>query len=501
MSKEQIIIFDTTLRDGEQAAGASMTVEEKVAVAENLDRMKVDVIEAGFAFSSEGDWKAVNEIAKNTKNAAVCSLARAKIGDIEAAGEALKPAKNPRIHTFISTSEIHLKHQFKMTEDEVIEAITKTVKLAKTYTDNVEWSAMDATRTRREYLYKAVETAIAAGATTVNIPDTVGYAIPEEFGDLIKQIRNNVPNIDKAIISVHCQNDLGLATANSLSAIQNGARQIECTINGIGERAGNTSLEEVVMALKVRDDFLPYECNVDSRQIMRLSRQVSNFTGFIVQNNKAIVGANAFAHESGIHQDGVLKNAETYEIMTPESIGLEKNKLPLGKLSGRHAFKDKLKDLGYDIGDNALNEGFAQFKKLADRKKEVYDDDIIAIIDQSSVTQVQKIQFVSLKVVCGSEGQTADLTLNIDGEEKSVSCEGNGPVDAVFTAIKKLCGELAHLKLYQVQAVTQGTDAQAEVLVRLETDDGKTYNGTNADVDTLVASAKAYISALNRLID
>lgn len=499
--KDKIIIFDTTLRDGEQAAGAAMTVEQKVAIAENLDKMGVDVIEAGFAFSSPGDWKAVNEIAKNTKNAAVCSLSRAKIDDIDAAGEALKPAKNPRIHTFISTSEIHLKYQFKMTEDEVLEAIAKTVAHARKYTDNVEWSAMDATRTRREYLYKAVETAIKAGATTVNIPDTVGYAIPEEFGDLIKQIRNNVPNIDKAIISVHCQNDLGLATANSLSAIQNGARQVECTINGLGERAGNTSLEEVVMAIKTRANFLPFTVDVNTKHIMRLSRQVSNFSGFLVQNNKAIVGANAFAHESGIHQDGFLKHAETYEIMTPESIGLEKSRLPLGKLSGRHAFKDRLKELGYELGDNALNEAFAKFKDLADRKKEVYDDDIIAIVDQNSVNDFEKkIQFVSLRVVCGSEGQTADLKLKIEGEEKNASCEGNGPVDAVFNCIKQICGTQGKLKLYQVHAVTQGTDAQAEVLVRLESAAGKTINGTSADVDTLVASAKAYVSALNKML-
>jgi 2-isopropylmalate synthase len=317
---------------------------------------------------------------------------------------------------------------------------------------------------------------------------------------LILQIRNNVPNIDKAIISVHCQNDLGLATANSLSAIQNGARQVECTINGLGERAGNTSLEEVVMALKTRVDFLPYNCDINTKLIMRLSRQVSNFTGFIVQNNKAIVGANAFAHESGIHQDGVLKHPETYEIMTPESIGLEKSRLPLGKLSGRHAFKDRLKELGYELGDNALNDAFAKFKDLADRKKEVYDDDIIAIVDQNSAEGEQKIEFVSLRVVCGSDGQNADLVLNVDGEEKTAHCEGNGPVDAVFNCIKEICGTHGKLKLYQVQAVTQGTDAQAEVSVRLETKDGRVVNGSCADVDTLVASAKAYVAALNRII-
>jgi 2-isopropylmalate synthase len=498
--QEKIIIFDTTLRDGEQAAGAAMTVEQKIAIAENLDKMGVDVIEAGFAFSSPGDWQAVNEIAKRTKNAAVCSLSRAKFPDIDAAGEALKPAKNPRIHTFISTSEIHLKYQFKMTEAEVLDAIAKTVARARKYTDNVEWSAMDATRTRREYLYKAVETAIKAGATTVNIPDTVGYAIPEEFGDLIKQIRNNVPNIDKAIISVHCQNDLGLSTANSLSAIQNGARQVECTINGLGERAGNTSLEEVVMAIKTRNDFLPFTVGVDTRHIMRLSRQVSATTGFVVQNNKAIVGANAFAHESGIHQDGFLKNPETYEIMRPEDVGLEKSRLPLGKLSGRHAFKDRLKDLGYELGDNHLNDAFASFKALADRKKEVYDEDIIQILEQNTADERdEKIKFKSLKVVCGSKRQKADLALVVNGKTKKASTAGNGPVDAVFKAIKKICGDKGSLKLYQVHAVTGGTDAQAEVSVRLETKAGKIINGNAADVDTLVASAKAYINALNKI--
>jgi len=497
--KEKIIIFDTTLRDGEQSAGASMTVEEKIAIADSLDQMKVDIIEAGFAAASKGDWEAVNEIAKRTKYAVVCSLARAKDADIEAAGSAIKPAKQGRIHTFISTSDIHLKYQFKMTKPEVLEAIKRSVTLARKFTDNVEWSAMDATRSNRDYLYKALETAIKAGATTVNIPDTVGFAIPEEYADLIRSIKNNVSNIDKAIISVHCQNDLGLSTANSLSAIQAGARQIECTINGIGERAGNTALEEVVMAIKTRSDFLGFDVGVVTEHISKISKQVSMFTGFMVQNNKAIVGANAFAHESGIHQHGVLENPETYEIMSPKSIGLEKNSLPLGKLSGRHAFKDKLKTLGFALGDNAFQDAFEKFKALADKKKEIYDADIIAIVDDGSSNDDDKIKFKSLKVVCGSKMQKADITLTVKGKTKKASMKGNGPVDAVFKAIKKICGEKGKLKLYQVSAVTQGTDSQAEVLVRLETKDGRVINGNAADVDTLVASAKAYINALNRL--
>lgn len=497
--KEKIIIFDTTLRDGEQSAGASMTVEEKIAIADSLDQMKVDIIEAGFAAASKGDFQAVNEIAKRTKYAVVCSLARAKDADIETAGEAIKPARQGRIHTFISTSDIHLKYQFKMTKEQVLEAIKRTVSLARNYTDNVEWSAMDATRSNRDYLYKALETAIKAGATTVNIPDTVGFAIPEEYADLIRSIKNNVPNIDKAIISVHCQNDLGLSTANSLSAIQAGARQIECTINGIGERAGNTALEEVVMAIKTRQDFLNFDVGVVTEHISKISKQVSMFTGFMVQNNKAIVGANAFAHESGIHQHGVLENPETYEIMRPESIGLTKNSLPLGKLSGRHAFRDKLKTLGFELGDNSLNEAFAKFKELADKKKDIYDADIIAIVDDGSSSSEDKIKFKSLKVVCGSKIQKADIALIVKGKTKKASMKGNGPVDAVFKAIKKICGEKGKLKLYQVSAVTQGTDSQAEVLVRIETKDGRVINGNAADVDTLVASAKAYINALNRL--
>lgn len=499
MTSDRIIIFDTTLRDGEQSPGNSMNLEEKLLVADGLDAMGVDVIEAGFAMASNGDFEAVHAIAKRIKNSVVCSLARAKTADIERAAEAIKPAKQPRIHTFMSTSEIHLKYQFRMSEEEVLDLIANTVKLARKFTDNVEWSAMDATRTRTEYLCKAVETAIKAGATTVNIPDTVGYTVPQEYYALIKALKNNVPNIDKAIISTHCQNDLGLATANSLAAVQAGARQIECTINGIGERAGNTALEEVVMTLATRKDLYPFKTNIKTEHIMRLSRLVTSVTGQQVQNNKAIVGANAFAHESGIHQDGMLKHAGTYEIMTPESVGLTKSNLVMGKHSGRHAFKDKLKSLGIDLGDNALEEAFARFKELADKKKDVYDEDIIALVDARIAAASDPIHFVGLQVVCGTVGeQTAELTLTVDGQERKAKVSGVGSVDATFKAIRTLVPHTASLKLYQVHGVTQGTDAQAEVTVRL-TDGERIINGHGSDTDTLVASAKAYIDALCRL--
>jgi 2-isopropylmalate synthase len=380
---DRIIIFDTTLRDGEQSPGMSMNMEEKLRVAESLDAMGVDVIEAGFAIASQGDFEAVHEISRRIKNAVVCSLARAKSIDIERAAEAIKPAKRGRIHTFMSTSEIHLTHQYRIDNEVCLKMIRDSVTLARKFTDNVEWSAMDATRTEKDFLCKAVEAAITCGATTVNIPDTVGYATPDDYGALIKYLKNKVPNIDKAIISTHCQNDLGLATANSLAAIRSGARQIECTINGIGERAGNTALEEVVMAIRTRPDMFPFATNIDTTHITRISQLVQNITGEKVQVNKAIVGANAFAHESGIHQDGVLKHAGTYEIMTPESVGLSKSNLVLGKHSGRHAFKDKLKDLGISIGDNALEDAFARFKQLADEKKKVSDEDIVALVKAS----------------------------------------------------------------------------------------------------------------------
>ncbi|NCY24097.1 MAG: 2-isopropylmalate synthase [Alphaproteobacteria bacterium] len=496
---DKIIIFDTTLRDGEQSPGMSMNLEEKLMVAEALDAMGVDVIEAGFAMASNGDFESVREIAGRIKNAVVCSLARAKTADIERAAEALKPARRSRIHTFISTSDIHLKYQFRLSKEEVLAIITDTVGLARKYTDNVEWSAMDATRSDKDYLCKAVETAIKAGATTVNIPDTVGYATPEDYGQLIKYLVNNVPNIDKAVISTHCQNDLGLATANSLAAILNGARQIECTINGIGERAGNTALEEVVMALKTRADLFKFHTGIDTTHIMRLSRMIQSITGAHVQVNKAIVGANAFAHESGIHQDGMLKNASTYEIMTPESVGLTKSNLVLGKHSGRHAFRDRVHELGFDLGDNAFEEAFHRFKDLADKKKEVYDEDIIALLD-SEARGEDPISLESLHITCGTVGpQTAMLTLRVGGEVLRVTMEGNGPVDATFNALGVLVPHDAKLKLYLVSAITQGTDAQAEVTVRLETPDGRIINGTGANIDTVVASALAYINALCKL--
>ena len=496
---DRIIIFDTTLRDGEQSPGMSMNLEEKLMVAEALDAMGVDVIEAGFAMASNGDFEAVQAIAKKIRNAVVCSLARAKAADIERAAEALKAAKHPRIHTFISTSDIHLKYQFRLSKEQVLDIIRETVTLARSFTDNVEWSAMDATRSDKDYLCKAVETAIKAGATTVNIPDTVGYATPDDYGALIAYLKNKVPNIDKAIISTHCQNDLGLATANSLAAIRNGARQIECTINGIGERAGNTALEEVVMAIKTRADMYPYEIGVDATHIMKLSKLVQSITGSMVQVNKAIVGANAFAHESGIHQDGMLKHAGTYEIMTPESVGLTKSNLVLGKHSGRAAFRDKLNDLGIEVGENAFEDAFHRFKDLADKKKDVFDEDIIALLDAESRKE-DTIQLESLHITCGTIGpQTAMITLRVGGEIRRAMVEGSGPLDATFNGIKALVPHTASLKLYQVNAITAGTDAQAEVTVRLETSGGRIVNGHGSDTDTMVASALAYINALCKL--
>lgn len=500
MTKQsQIIIFDTTLRDGEQSPGMSMNLEEKIMVAEVLDAMGVDVIEAGFAMASNGDFESVREIAGRVKNAVVCSLARAKSADIERAAEAIKPAKRGRIHTFMSTSEIHLTHQYRIGQDACLEMIKDSVTLARKFTDNVEWSAMDATRTETNFLIKAVETAIKAGATTINIPDTVGYATPDDYGLLIRTLIEKAKGGDKVIFSTHCQNDLGLATANSLAAVRNGARQIECTINGIGERAGNTALEEVVMAMKTRADMYPFTNNIDTTHIIRASRLIQNITGAIVQVNKAIVGANAFAHESGIHQDGVLKHAGTYEIMTPESVGLLKSNLVMGKHSGRHAFKDKIAQLGFVLGDNALEDAFTRFKDLADKKKDIYDEDLIALLDTES-RRDDAIHLESLHITCGTIGpQTAMLCLRVNDDIRRATVEGNGPVDAAFNAIRALVPHTATLKLYQVNAITQGTDAQAEVTVRLETPDGKIVNGNSSNIDTVVASALAYISALCKL--
>jgi 2-isopropylmalate synthase len=496
----RVIIFDTTLRDGEQSPGASMNLEEKLQIAELLEEMGVDVIEAGFPIASNGDFQAVNEIAKVVRDSTVCGLARSARGDIERAGEALKPAERKRIHTFISTSPLHMKYKLQMEPDEVHAAVTDSVSFARNFTDDVEWSPEDGSRTEHDFLCRTVEAAIEAGATTINIPDTVGYAVPEEFGSLIAMLLERVPNADKAIFSTHCHNDLGLAVANSLAGVANGARQVECTINGLGERAGNAALEEIVMALRTRHDMLPFTTGINSEFITRASRLISTITGFVVQPNKAIVGANAFAHESGIHQDGMLKHAQTYEIMTPESVGLRQSKLVMGKHSGRHAFRVKLKELGYELGDNAVNEAFRRFKDLADKKKDVYDEDIVALVDDEVLRGNDAIQFEGLRVVCGSKGpQSAELELMVDGEIRTVTSTGDGPVDATFNAIRELVPHTATLQLYQVKAVTEGTDAQAGVTVRLG-EDGKTVMGQGADTDTLVASARAYVNALNKLM-
>jgi len=500
-NKDRIIIFDTTLRDGEQSPGCSMNLEEKLKMARLLDDMGVDIIEAGFPVASPGDFEAVHEIAKMVKNAVVCGLSRAKKSDIEASADAIKPAKRKRIHTFISTSPLHMKHKLQMPPEEVLNAVAESVTFARNFTDDVEWSAEDASRTEDDFLCKAVEIAIKAGATTVNIPDTVGYSVPEEYGAKIAMLMERVPNIDKVILSTHCHNDLGLAVANSLAGVAAGARQIECTINGIGERAGNAALEEIVMALRTRHDMMPYGNNIDTTKITKISRTLSAITGFTVQPNKAIVGANAFAHESGIHQDGMLKHANTYEIMTPESVGLSESKLVMGKHSGRHAFRNKLEELGFELGDNALQEAFARFKNLADKKKEIFEDDLIALVEDEVVRENEHIKFISLQVVAGSKGpQTADIVLTVDGEQQEAKVEGNGPVDAIFKAIREIVPhDDAKLLLYQVHAITGGTDAQAEVTVRLE-ENGRTVNGQGADADTLVASARAYLNALNKLL-
>jgi len=498
MTKDRVLIFDTTLRDGEQSPGATMTHEEKLEIAELLDEMGVDIIEAGFPIASEGDFRAVSEIAERTKNATICGLARANYKDIDRCWEAVKHAKSPRIHTFIGTSPLHRAIP-NLDMDQMAERIHDTVTHARNLCDNVQWSPMDATRTEWDYLCRVVEIAIKAGATTINIPDTVGYTAPAESADLIRRLLETVPGADDIIFATHCHNDLGMATANALAAVLGGARQIECTINGLGERAGNTALEEVVMALKVRGDIMPYYTGVDTTKIMNISRRVATVSGFPVQFNKAIVGKNAFAHESGIHQDGMLKNSETFEIMRPSDVGLSGTSLPLGKHSGRAALRAKLKELGFDLADNQLNDIFVRFKDLADRKKEVYDDDLIALIRQNDTVE-DHLKLKHLRVVCGTEGpQTADLTLEIDGEEKSVHATGDGPVDSAFNAVKALFKHHARLQLYQVHAVTEGTDAQATVSVRLE-EDGRIATGQSADTDTVVASVKAYVNALNRLI-
>jgi 2-isopropylmalate synthase len=497
---DRVRILDTTLRDGEQSPGAAMTHEEKVEVAMLLDEMGIDIIEAGFPVSSNGDFEAVSAIAGRVKNSVVCGLARAGFKDIDRAGEALRSAARRRIHTFISTSPVHMKHKLQMEPSAVLEAVVASVARARSWTDDVQWSAEDATRTEHDFLCRAVELAIKAGATTINIPDTVGYATPQEYFELMTMLVNRVPGAEKVVFSTHCHNDLGLAVANSLAGVLAGARQVECTINGIGERAGNAALEEIVMALKVRKDRMPFATGVRTEMIARASKLVSNVTAFPVQYNKAIVGKNAFAHESGIHQDGMLKNAQTYEIMNPADVGVTGTALVLGKLSGRHAFRDKLASLGYQLGDNALQDAFRRFKDLADKKKHIFDADIIALVDDSVIRGKDPIQVQALKVIAGKDiAPSAELALIVGGEVRSGVAGGDGPVDAIFNAIRQLYPHPASLQLFQVSAVTEGTDAQAKVSVRLE-EDGRTVTGKGADTDTMVAAAYAYVNALNKLL-
>jgi 2-isopropylmalate synthase len=502
MSSDRLIIFDTTLRDGEQSPGASMTRDEKVRIAKSLERMKVDVIEAGFPIASTGDFEAVQAVARAIKDSTVCGLSRAVDRDIDRAGEALKDAASARIHTFIATSPIHMKMKLRMEPDQVLEQAVKAVTRARKYTDNVEFSPEDAGRSELDFLCRVLEAVIDAGATTVNIPDTVGYNLPHQFGELIHDLIERVPNSDKAVFSVHCHNDLGLAVANSLSAVLNGARQVECTINGLGERAGNASLEEVVMAVRTRKDVFTCDTGLNTTEIMSASRLVSGVTGFAVQPNKAIVGANAFAHESGIHQDGVLKSRETYEIMRAQDVGWSANRIVLGKHSGRNAFRTHLDALGISFeSEEALNEAFARFKDLADKKHEIYDEDLQALVTEASLDAVdEQFKLVSLRV-CSETGETpnADLTLNINGEERQASAAGGGPVDAAFKAIEAIVNSGTELQLYSVNNITSGTDAQGEVTVRLEKG-GHIVNGQGADTDIVIASARAYVNALNKII-
>ncbi len=494
-----IKIFDTTLRDGEQSPGASMNVGEKVTLAKQLAKLGVDIIEAGFAISSPGDFEAIKTIGSEIEGPIICSLARAKEEDIKRAWEALEGAPKKRIHTFHSTSDIHLKYQFRVSREEALKRSVEMVKLARSYVDDVEFSPMDATRTDINYLCDVVEAVIDAGASTVNIPDTVGYAIPVEFGAMIKSIHDRVKNIDKAVISVHCHNDLGLATSNSLAAVLNGAGQIECTINGIGERAGNCSMEEVVMALRTRHDIFNADTRINTEEIIRGSRLLTKITGISVQPNKAIVGANAFAHESGIHQDGLLKEKLTYEIIRPESIGLHAAKLVLGKHSGRHAFKTRLKELGYVLNEDELNEVFDRFKKLADQKKDIFDEDIEALISEYVIKVPEVYSLVDLYVVSGiNQKPTATVKLKVSDQIIDKMESGDGPVDATYKAIVSITNTKSNLLKFEVKGITGGTDALGEVIVSLE-EEGKTVRGHGADTDIIVASAKAYINALNKL--
>ena len=498
-TKPRVKIFDTTLRDGEQSPGATMTHDEKLEIAAMLDEMGVDIIEAGFPIASEGDFAAVKAIAERSDRSVICGLARASRGDIDRAWEAIRGAAKPRIHTFIGTSPLHRAIP-NLTMDAMADRIHETVSHARDLCEDVQWSPMDATRTEWDYLARVVEIAIRAGATTINVPDTVGYTAPVESAALIRRLIAEVPGAGDVVFATHCHNDLGMATANSLAAVEGGARQIECTVNGLGERAGNTALEEVVMAMKVRGDIIPYATGIDTTKLMAISRRVAAVSGFPVQFNKAVVGKNAFAHESGIHQDGMLKNPENFEIMRPEDVGLSATSLVMGKHSGRAALRSKLGELGFDLGDNQLADVFVRFKALADRKKEVHEEDLVALMRTEERAAEDRVKVERLRVVCGTEGpQEAQLTLSVDGEVRSSEATGDGPVDAAFNAVKALVEHRARLQLYQVSAVTEGTDAQATVTVRME-EDGRIVTGQSADTDTVVASVKAYVNALNRLM-
>ena len=501
--KQPLIIFDTTLRDGEQSPGASMTKDEKLRVARQLERMRVDVIEAGFAAASPGDFEAIRNIAEVIKDSTICSLARANENDIRRAGEAIRPAQRGRIHTFIATSPIHMEKKLRMTPDQVLEAAVRAVRLAREYTDDVEFSAEDAVRSETDFLVRVFDAVIAAGAKTINVPDTVGYSVPSVWGDLMRNLIERVSNSDQVIWSTHCHNDLGMAVANSLSAVLAGARQVECTINGLGERAGNASLEEVVMAVRTRADIFPVETRIDTTQIVPASKLISQITGYPVQPNKAIVGANAFAHESGIHQDGVLKHRETYEIMRAQDVGWSQNKLVLGKHSGRNAFKTRLQELGIALAtEEALNAAFSRFKELADKKHEIFDEDLQALVSEEAVPSESEHYKLVYSQVTSETGEVplAKLTLMVGGQERRAESAGGGPVDATFKAIEAIAVSGAELLLFSVNNITTGTDSQGEVTVRL-TREGKVVNGMGADTDIVIASAKAYLNALNKLHD
>ena len=498
-SNDRVIIFDTTLRDGEQSPGASMTKEEKLRIARALERLRVDVIEAGFAIASPGDFEAVKLIADSIKDSTECSLSRAVDADIERAAEALRGANSGRIHTFIATSPIHMQYKLRMQPDQVVEQAVRAVKKARNLCSDVEFSCEDAGRSEIDFLCRIIVAAIDAGARTINIPDTVGYAIPHQYADTIRQLLERIPNADQAVFSVHCHNDLGLAVANSLAAVVAGARQVECTINGLGERAGNAALEEIVMAIKTRQDLLKVHTRIETEHILAASRLVSGITGFPVQPNKAIVGANAFAHESGIHQDGVLKHRETYEIMSAQSVGWNTNKMVMGKHSGRAAFRARLEELGIELaGEAELNAAFARFKELADKKHEIFDEDLQALVSDTLAEEApEHFKLVTLEVASKTgEVPQAQIVVSVAGQEQRATAQGSGPVDAAFKAIESIAHSEASLQLYSVNAITQGTDSQGEVTVRLEKG-GRIVNGNGADTDILVASAKAYINALN----